>query len=112
MTKERRTTPHDAALPVLFVREQFRTEGFEPFYRHTYFIPNVLFIHLSLLCFKARVTDPVLDKRGIKVHAHKFLMPSDCLISVLIQAQVCNLKGIAEATELVNRINDFISFPI
>jgi len=27
-TKERRTAPHDAALPVLFVQEQTRTEGF------------------------------------------------------------------------------------
>jgi hypothetical protein len=59
-TKERRTAPHDAALPVLFVREQIRTEGFEPLYRHIYFIQNVLFIRLSLLCFKARINDPDL----------------------------------------------------
>jgi len=53
-TRELRTAPHDAALPVLFIREQTQMEGFEPLCRHTYFIPNVLFIHLSLLCFKAR----------------------------------------------------------
>jgi hypothetical protein len=70
-TKERRTTPRDVALPVFFVREQFRTEGFEPCHRHTYFITNVLFIHLSLLCFKARVTDPVLEKRGILARVHE-----------------------------------------
>jgi hypothetical protein len=68
-TKERRTAPHDVALPVLFVREQFQTEGFEPAYRHIYFIPNVLFIHLSLLCFKARVTDLLLEAGGIKADA-------------------------------------------
>jgi hypothetical protein len=33
-TKELRTAPYDAALPVLFVREQIRTEGFETLCRH------------------------------------------------------------------------------
>ena len=46
-TKERRTAPGDVALPVLFVREQFQTEGFEPFYKHTYlFQMSCLFIFL------------------------------------------------------------------
>jgi len=66
-TRELCTTPHDAALPVLFIREQTQMGGFEPVYRHIYFIPNVLFIHLSLLCFKARVIFPALRyaKNGV-----------------------------------------------
>ena len=52
-TKELRIVPHDTALPVLFVREQTRMEGFESAVGHEFFSSNVLVIFLSLLCFKA-----------------------------------------------------------
>jgi hypothetical protein len=53
-TRELRTAPHDAALPVLFIWEQTQMGGFEPAVGHTFHISNVLFVYLSLLCLKAR----------------------------------------------------------
>ena len=37
-TQELRTAPHDAALPVLFIREQTRTGGFEPAVGHDFLL--------------------------------------------------------------------------
>jgi len=47
-TRELRTAPHDAALPVLFIWEQTQIGGFEPAVGHDFFLPPIscLFIFL------------------------------------------------------------------
>jgi len=44
--------------------------GFEPLYRYTYFSSNVLFIYLSLLCFKARRHEPPTGSKRHLEDAH------------------------------------------
>jgi len=56
------------ALPVLFAREQIQTGGFEPAVGHTIHIFNVLFVYLSLLCFKARQSLPRTPLRSSPGH--------------------------------------------
>ena len=68
-TQELRTAPLDAALPVLFVREQVRMEGFEPAVGYAYFLSpmSCLFIFLFYTSRHA-VTDPGFRYRSNRGH--------------------------------------------
>ena len=78
-TRELRTVPYDAALPVLFAREQTRTEGFEPWCGHKYYFSSVLFINFFFYASRHAAKDLRLRRLSynLKTMVHFTLMSQD-----------------------------------